>query len=99
MSQAEGTGLYKPAYWISPPSIAVFSDPLSLQPSSHHHDNLNPMPSDGYWQWDGRTEPATYDLCSQLEMFDLQVPSDGPTLFLGALGLWEQAAVKGTIPE
>lgn len=48
----------------------------------------------------GRESRArTYDLCSQLEMFDLRVPSDGLTLFLGALGLWRQAAVKGTIPE
>lgn len=68
--------------------MTIFSQyPLSsaLLPSQN---SPGPVPGDGHWQAQLQIEPARVISAPNLEMFDLQVPSDGLTLFLGALGLW-----------
>lgn len=98
LSQAEGTGLDKPAYQISLLALQYFPIPSHFSPPPITMTTCTPCPVMGIGNgWENGA--CTCDLCSQLEMLDLQVPSDGLTLFLGALGLWPQAAVEGTVPE
>lgn len=93
-SQVEGVVSDKAAHGVSPAvlrqcRISTVSPPQFA--SSHHHDKPRPC-QDGIssWDWHGCT---CDDLCPQLEMFDMQVPSVGLTLS------WELASGDSREPH